>query len=74
MSFLVNCPHCNDLIIIEEINCGIFRHAWYKINHQQINPHLSKTECDELIKNNSIYGCCKPFKIINNRAIECDYI
>ena len=20
------CPHCNEFIIIEQINCGIFRH------------------------------------------------
>lgn len=76
--FEVQCPHCNDYILIEQVNCAIFRHGIFKENMIQINPHLSKLECDKLIDNNLIYGCGKPFKIekINNIwiAIECDYI
>lgn len=76
--FEVKCPHCEEYIIIEQINCAIFRHGVFKNNFIQINPHLSKNECDELIKNNLIYGCGKPFKIIleNNVWISviCDYI
>ena len=35
--------------------------------------------CEILIENNSVFGCCKPVKIIhqdNNEydAVECDYI
>lgn len=77
--FEVICPYCKEYVIIEQINCAIFRHGIYKQNFIQINPHLSKNECENLISNNLIYGCGKPFKIIKNSeniwiAIECDYI
>ena len=75
---IIICPHCNNYIIIEKINCGIFRHGIYKINCKQIKPHASKEICDELVKNNLIYGCGKPFQIIEINGIFevkiCDYI
>jgi hypothetical protein len=75
---IVKCPHCNENIIIEQINCAIFRHGIYKHNLQQIDPHLNKERCDELINNNKIFGCGKPFLIkkINNiwESEICDYI
>ena len=50
----------------------------------QIDPHASKEICDNLVKNNEIYGCGKPFKLFYNRnptnnvvsfyAEICDYI
>ena len=76
--FEILCPHCSCLLIIEQINCGIFRHGIYKNDFVQIDPHLPKNKCDELIEKNLIYGCGKPFKIEQNNdvliAIECDYI
>jgi hypothetical protein len=72
---IVICPHCKDPIIIEKINCGIFRHGEFK-NGKQIDPHLSKEMCDKLIKNKSIYGCGKPFKIISkttNAHVDVDF-
>ena len=78
MDIIVSCPHCNKPIVILELNCKIFRHAVLKESGNQINPHTSKVDCDELIKNDKIYGCGKPFRIIqdNNiyKAIDCDYI
>lgn len=75
---VVICPHCKESIIIEEINCAIFRHAVLKINNQQINPHSSKDICDSLIEKKLIYGCGKPFQLIKNNnkleAVICDYI
>ena len=75
---IVFCPHCNESIIIEELNCKIFRHGVIIATGEQINPHASKDECDKLINENKIYGCGKPFKIIinNNKFITiiCDYI
>jgi hypothetical protein len=75
---VVICPHCKESIIIEEINCAIFRHAVLKINNQQINPHSSKDICDDLIDKKLIYGCGKPFQLIKKdnkyEAIICDYI
>jgi hypothetical protein len=76
--FFIKCPHCDDFIYIEKLNCRIFRHAVYKKNNEQIDPHTPKNICEKLINNNEIYGCGKPFKIntINNihNAVICDYI
>jgi len=75
---LIRCPHCNEYIIIEKINCGIFRHGTLKNNGKQIDPHSAKELCYHYIKNDMIYGCGKPFLIIiknNNFFIEiCDYL
>ena len=75
---IVICPHCNDFVVIKELNCCIFRHGIYKNSCEQINPHANKIECDYLKKNDFIYGCGKPFKIIisnENIIVEkCDYI
>ena len=77
---IVSCPHCNQFVSIEKLNCRIFRHGILKINRNQIDPHASKELCNFYIKNNLIYGCGKPFKIIwcnsTNKymAINCDYL
>lgn len=72
------CPHCNEFIIISQLNCGIFRHGVFKNSGKQVNPHASKTECDEYANQGLIYGCGKPFRItLVNNAFEltcCDYI
>ena len=77
--FLVVCPHCDHDIIIEKINCAIFRHGVIKSTLVQISPHASKEICDNLSENNIIYGCGKPFQIVKNDkdeyvAVKCDYI
>jgi len=78
INIVVTCPHCNNLILIEQLNCKIFRHGTLKTNNTQINPHSSKAECDYYINNNLIYGCGKPFKIIENndefKTEICEYI
>ena len=66
-NFVIICPHCKEHVLIEQINCAIFRHAVLKSNNQQINPHSSKEICDNLFNNKQIYGCSKPFKIIKNK-------
>lgn len=76
---VIICPHCNDPVIIQELNCRIFRHAVLKSNGEQIDPHTSKENCEKLLQNDAIYGCGKPFQIQSNEkgdlvAIECDYI
>lgn len=77
MSF-VNCPHCDICIDVIALNCRIFRCGVYKNNCKQIDPHLPKTECDRLSKENLIYGCSKPFivDLIDGKYISkiCDYI
>ena len=59
-AIIFNCPYddCGRLIMVLniEICCKIFR------CHPKLNPHASKIECDEMLKNNN-WGCCRPFKI-----------
>lgn len=83
---LIQCPHCMQYmeLIKNEINCAIYRHGMFKINGQQIDPHLSKELCDKLIEDQLIYGCGKPFQLFQNKnpvtkettyyVEKCDYI
>lgn len=77
---IIECPHCKQTIEIIEINCGIFRHGAYKETGKQIDPHMSKEDCDALVIKGLIYGCGRPFRIVgssdnSNIIIEiCDYI
>jgi hypothetical protein len=75
---ILKCPHCNEDIIIEKINCAIFRHGIMKKNLKQIDPHSLKELCEYFVNNDLIYGCGKPFRIVfknNNLETEiCDYI
>jgi len=72
------CPHCENFIVIKEINCGIFRHGVFINDNKQIDPHETKENCENFIKNKLIYGCGKPFRLLNNNnnwEIEiCEYI
>jgi hypothetical protein len=77
-TIIVMCPNCNEFIIIEKLNCCIFRHAVCKETGIQIDPHSSKDVCEQLLNNNLILGCGKPFKIIvDGEKIKveiCEYI
>lgn len=44
------CPHCSALIQVpvNQINCGIFRHATSVKTGEPINPHTSEVECLKL--------------------------
>lgn len=79
--FIFRCLHCEEYFIINknEFNCKILRHAVYKHNMEPINPHLSKDDCDKLVKEDLVYGCAKPLMIIqkNNEDFNveiCNYI
>ena len=74
--YFIHCPHCQGSLLIksEEVACQIFRHATYKENGQNINPHSSKDICDRLILENKVYGCTKPFRFDGNNVSICDYI
>jgi len=45
---------------------------------KQIDPHLPKVDCDKLKAEGKIFGCGKPFRLIQKDGIEkaiiCDYI
>ena len=70
----LKCPKCGTTIIIEEVNCAIFRCGVYKHNGEQIPPHLPKKDCDKLVEENKIWGCASPFKYENGKLNTCDYI
>ncbi len=79
MEKIIICPHCDQILIISELNCCIFRCGIYKKTNEQIDSHLSEENCKILIKNNLIYGCSKPFQIIVQDdgtwiVQKCDYI
>lgn len=71
-----NCPHCDILIFVHknELNCKIFRCGQYKDTGDPIPPHGSEEFCDNLVKNNLIYGCSKPFIYKDTYVEPCDYI
>jgi hypothetical protein len=75
---ILKCPHCNEYIIIEKINCAIFRHGVLKANGEQIDPHSPKELCEYYLKNNLIYGCGNPFRIKTKNGLfeteKCGYI
>ena len=77
-NIIVVCPHCKEPILIEKLNCCVFRHGMLKHNNTQIHPHASKVLCDFYITNKLIYGCGKPFQIIKIdeewKIIMCEYI
>ena len=76
---IVSCAHCDLLICVylKDFNCRIFRHGIYKSTLKQIDPHLSKINCEYLKVNNKIIGCGKPFKLVDidnkTQAIKCGY-
>lgn len=73
--FIVKCPHCFEFILIEQINCRIFRHATYKSNGEQIHPHASKEECEKVVADKLVYGCAGPFLLdASGCAVICGYI
>lgn len=78
--FTVSCPSCGGCVVVyhTEKNCRVFRHGVYKDTFVQINPHLSKEECDRLVNKKKIIGCGRPFRIVfvkDNWVAElCDYI
>lgn len=70
---IFQCPHCDIFIEVEQsqINCSIFRHGYYYFKSgenivltQQVQPHESKEICDKLVQENKIYGCGKPFQLV----------
>lgn len=75
--YLFNCPHCDDMIQVQknQVNCKIFRHAIYKSDYTQINPHSNLEECTRLKNSNLVFGCAKPFILdIPSMSVSiCDY-
>ena len=73
-----HCPYkeCNILNIVysNEIHCGIFRCGYIKSTNTQIPQHASKLECDILRNDKNIIGCTRPYRLVENMPVICDYI
>ena len=78
VEIIITCPHCGQFAEILELNCRIFRCGIFKHNLQQIPPHETKEICDDLKLRDVIFGCGKPFRIMENsgvmEAVACEYI
>jgi len=71
---IVDCPHCKEPVWIEQLNCRIFRHASFKTG-EQIPPHATQIECETWVKEGLVYGCAKPFQILESgEVVLCHYI
>ena len=72
------CPHCHLPIEIEEVNCGIFRHGTFKSSGRQIYQHLDRQGCEQLVRDDLIYGCGRPFRVAIQNGMyfteTCGYI
>ena len=80
-TIFVTCPHCAANIEIQpyQLNCAIFRHGAFVDTLEPLDPHASKEVCEWLVSNKMIYGCGKPFRIIQDtsgyiKTVVCDYI
>ena len=71
---LAVCPHCDCLVEIEAMNCGIFRHAVFKHNGQPVPPHASLQDCEVWLRMDIVYGCGKPFQWNGQEMVKCGYI
>jgi len=86
--YTFECPNCDGWIEvpINQVNCHIFRHAYYFsslpngsiVLTEQLNPHASLEVCEKLLSENRIVGCAKPFRLEKQEekyvAKQCGYI
>ena len=66
---LIQCPHCQQFVLIEDIGCGIFFHAVMK-DMKQLNSLTSKEQGDYLKYNDLIFGCAGQFRIIGPEVVK----
>jgi hypothetical protein len=70
----MNCPHCHISILIESVNCGIFRCGVYKHNGEPIDPHTPEEVSKRLVEEKKIYGCGLPFMYLNGNLVKSAWI
>ena len=68
-----SCPVCFQFVVIEQINCGIFRCGVFKDTFECIPPHSSKEQIELWKKAGRIWGCGSPMELVNNELVVCDY-
>lgn len=83
--WIVTCPHCSTPVVIEQVNCAIFRHAAWRTTLEPVPPHATKTELETWASEGKIHGCARPFRLIPRprqapseaieyEAVACDYL
>ena len=67
---LLICPHCKGMVQVmeDELNCRIFRHGSLRDSGAQMNPHETKDQCDSMASSHRIWGCGKPFRVVELRT------
>lgn len=72
----VACPHCGVGIVVDALNCGIFRCGVWRATGAQLDPHLPEEECRAAV--GLIWGCGRPFQITVEsgvfRVAACGYV
>ena len=72
------CPHCQITIVVakNEVACSVFRCGVLKDSFVGIPSHASQQECEQLVQQEKIYGCGKPFTFFPDRKVaeKCGYI
>ena len=58
----------------DQLNCKIFRCGVYKKYGKQIDTHSTKEVCDQIFKDNLIWGCGKPYMFDGTKVEICGYI
>lgn len=67
------CPVCFQFVVIEQINCNIFRCGVFKDTFEYIPPHTSKEQIELWKKAGRIWGCGTAMELVNNELAVCDY-
>jgi len=60
---VVKCPHCDNLVFLR-VKPGqtlVFRHGLLKETFQLIDVNLTSDECQSLMNEKKVIGCCKLF-------------
>ena len=74
---VVECPHCKVSILIDALNCGVFRCGVWSDTGVQMNPHMTEEECHAAL--GQIWGCSRPFQVAVDvsgvmHSVPCGYI
>ena len=67
--FAIKCPYCGEDVIIEKLNCRIFRHGYRKKTMKQIGPHCKEVSVDRMLEKGLLHGCGRQFKIEEDGSV-----
>ena len=84
---VLECPHCGGGIVIDQMNCSIFRHGAASVDPRgrvddQIAPHASRQASAAKLGHyvtpggeRQSYGCGKPYRMdrATGKLVKCDW-